>query len=76
MKKARVAVLISGTPVLPQAHNTDIYLTALAILLTLVYVMSLIFRPKRRVAGMGADSFIVLVLYLVGVAGLFGVASG
>ncbi|WP_430296828.1 sodium:calcium antiporter [Sinomonas sp. B1-1] len=71
-----VAVLISGTPVLPQAHNTDIYLTALAILLTLVYVMSLIFRPKRRVAGMGADSFIVLVLYLLGVAGLFAVASG
>lgn len=71
-----VAVLISGQPVLPQAHNTDIYLTALAILLTLVYVMSLIFRPKRRIAGMGADSFIVLVLYLLGVAGLFAVASG
>ncbi|MGY3566259.1 sodium:calcium antiporter [Sinomonas sp. RB5] len=71
-----VAVLISGQPVLPQAHNTDIYLTALAILLTLVYVMSLIFRPKRRIAGMGVDSFIVLVLYLLGVAGLFAVASG
>lgn len=71
-----VAVLISGQPVLPQAHNTDIYLTALAILLTLVYAMSLIFRPKRRIAGMGADSFIVLVLYLLGVAGLFAVASG
>jgi cation:H+ antiporter len=71
-----VAVLISGQPVLPQAHNTDIYLTALAILLTLVYVMSLIFRPRRRIAGMGADSFIVLVLYLLGVAGLFAVASG
>ncbi|GHG50170.1 hypothetical protein GCM10012320_18540 [Sinomonas cellulolyticus] len=70
-----VAVLISGKPVLPQAHNTDIYLTALAILLTLVYTMSLIFRPKRRIAGMGADSFIVLVLYLLGVAGLFAVAS-
>jgi cation:H+ antiporter len=69
-------VLISGQPVLPQAHNTDIYLTALAILLTLVYVMSLIFRPKRRIVGMGADSFIVLVLYLAGVVGLFAVASG
>jgi cation:H+ antiporter len=71
-----VAVLISGQPVLPQAHNTDIYLTALAIVLTLVYVMSLIFRPRRRVAGMGADSFTVLVLYLLGVAGLFAVAAG
>src|SRR5438874_1868299 len=32
------AILISGQAVLPQAHNTDIYLTALAILLTIVYM--------------------------------------
>jgi cation:H+ antiporter len=70
-----VAVLISGKPVLPQAHPTDIYLTALAILLTLVYVLGLIFRPRRRIARMGADSLIVLILYLLGVAGLFAVAS-
>jgi cation:H+ antiporter len=70
------AVIISGRPVLPQAHNTDIYLTALAILLTLVYVVSLIFRPRRRIAHMGVDSFAVLVLYLLGAAGLFAVASG
>lgn len=71
-----IAVLISGQPVLPQAHNTDIYLTALAILLTLVYIMGLIFRPKREIAHMGVDSFIVLILYLLGVVGLFAVASG
>ncbi|WP_400159139.1 sodium:calcium antiporter [Arthrobacter sp. BPSS-3] len=70
-----VAVLISGTPVLPQAHASDIYLTALAILLTLVYMLGLLFRPARRVLGMGVDSLVVLVLYLAGVAGLFAVAS-
>ena len=69
------AVLISGQPVLPQAHNTDIYLTALAILLTAVYALGLIFRPTRKILGMGADSLIVLVLYLVGVIGLFAVAA-
>lgn len=70
------AVLISGKPVLPQAHATDIYLTALAILLTLVYMLGLIFRPARKILGMGVDSLVVLVLYLLGVAGLFAVASG
>ncbi|MFS0716264.1 sodium:calcium antiporter [Arthrobacter sp. 1P04PC] len=70
-----VAVLISGTPVLPQAHASDIYLTALAILLTLVYMLGLLFRPARRVLGMGVDSLVVLVLYAAGVAGLFAVAS-
>lgn len=70
-----VAALISGQSVLPQALDTDIYLTALAILLTLVYILGLIFRPSRRVLGMGLDSLIVLTLYLVGVAGLFVIAG-
>ena len=69
------AVLISGEPVLPQAHATDIYLTALAILLTLVYMLGLIFRPRRKILGMGVDSLVVLFLYLLGVAGLFAVAT-
>ncbi|MDN4646412.1 hypothetical protein [Arthrobacter sp. PsM3] len=68
-------MLISGKPVLPQAHATDIYLTAVAILLTLVYMLGLIFRPKRKILGMGLDSLVVLVLYLLGVAGLFAVAA-
>ena len=70
-----LAVLISGKAVLPQAA-TDIYLTALAILLTVVYLLGLLFRPQRRIARMGADSLIVLVLYALGVAGLFVVAGG
>ncbi|WP_374102423.1 hypothetical protein [Arthrobacter sp. ISL-65] len=47
------AVLISGQPVLAQAHSTDIYLTALAILLTLIYALGLIFRPARKILGNG-----------------------
>jgi cation:H+ antiporter len=31
-------------------------------------------RPGRRIAGMGVDSFVVVVLYAVGVAGLVAVA--
>ncbi|QLD11323.1 sodium:calcium antiporter [Microbacterium oleivorans] len=70
-----VATLISGEAVLPRAGGTDIYLTALGALLTLVYVVGLLFRPQRRIAGMGVDSLIVLVLYGAGIAGLFAVAG-
>ena len=70
------ASLISGTAVLPQAQATDIYLTALAVLLTLVYMAGLVLRPGRRIARMGVDSLVVLVLYAVGVVGLVAIAGG
>jgi cation:H+ antiporter len=69
-----LATLISGRSVLPQAHHTDIYLAGLGILLTSVYLAGLIFRPTRRIAGMGVDSFVVLILYVIGMAGLFAIA--
>jgi cation:H+ antiporter len=71
-----LATLLSGRAVLPQAHNTDIYLTAVAIVLTLVYTTGLVFRPSSRIARMGLDSLIVLVLYVIGLAGLFAIAAG
>jgi len=64
------ATIISGTAVLPQAHNSDVYLTALAILLTVVYVCGLLFRPARQWARLGPDSIAVVALYVLGIAGL------
>ena len=69
------ATLISGTPVLPQARTTDIYLTGLGILLTAVYIGGLILRPRRTRAGMGPDSLAVLILYALGIAGLVAIAT-
>lgn len=70
-----VASLISGESVLPHAQKIDIYLTALGILLTAVYLYGLIFRLERQIVRMGIDSFVVLVLYAVGVLGLFAIAA-
>jgi len=70
-----VATVISGQAVLPSADASNVFLTAVAALLTLVYVVGLLFRPQRRVLGMGVDSFVVLVLYLVGLGGLFAIAG-
>jgi cation:H+ antiporter len=71
-----LAGLLSGKAVLPQAHDTDIYLTALGIVLTVVYGWGLITRPQRQVLRMGTDSLAVLVLYAVGIAGLAAVSHG
>lgn len=70
-----VATVISGKAVLPEANASDIYLTAVAAILTLVYIVGLIFRPQRRIAGMGVDSLVVLLLYAVGIAGLFAITA-
>lgn len=68
-----LAALLSGQAVLPQAQNTDIYLTAVAIALTLVYAAGLLFRPARRRARLGIDSWVVLILYVAAVVGLFAI---
>lgn len=66
-----LATLVSGQAVLPMAQKTDIYLTGLGMLLTAVYLYGLLFRPRRQIARMGIDSFLVLLLYIVGIIGLF-----
>ena len=66
-----VASLISGKAVLPHAHKSDIFLTALGMLLTSVYIAGLLFRPRRQIARMGIDSFLVLIFYVLGLGGLF-----
>ena len=70
-----VASLVSGSAVLPQAQSADIYLTALAIALTVVYAWGLIMRPRRQVWRIGIASLVVLGLYVAGIGGLFAVAS-
>lgn len=57
------ATMITGKAVLPHATSVDIYLTAVGIVLTVVYMAGLLFRPSKRVCGMGVDSFAVVLLY-------------
>ena len=40
----------------------------------MIYALGLLFRPSKRVLGMGVDSLVVLLVYLIGIAGLFTVA--
>lgn len=66
-----LASLLSGESVLPYAQNTDVYLASLGILLTSIYIFGLVTRPARRLARLGVDSWLVLLSYIAGIAGLF-----
>ena len=70
-----LANILSGQAVLPQAQKTDIYLTGLGIVLTVVYLWGLITRPHPQVFRMGIDSLAVLLLYAGGMAGLIAVSN-
>ncbi len=68
-----VADLIAGSPALPTAHSTDLWVAGLGVVLTCVYIAGLIVRPERKLGPLGPDSWLVLCLYAVGIAGLFAV---
>ena len=70
-----LATVVSGQAVLPNAHPSDLYLTGLAAVLTVVYLAGLLFRPAKEHARLGIDSIAVLGLYLVGVVGLIAIPS-
>lgn len=70
-----LATLMSGRAVLPDAQASDLYLTALGILLTTVYLAGLIVASPRQWLRMGLDSLLVVVLYILGIAGLAWIGS-
>lgn len=65
-----VCDIISGHAVLQNATPTDVWFAALGALLTAIYIIGLITRPKRTLLRMGPDSLLVMILYVVGVIAL------
>jgi cation:H+ antiporter len=66
-----LADLIAGAPVLPEAGALNSWLAALGIALTAVYTVGMIARPARCHARLGPDSIFAVVVYALGIAGLF-----
>ena len=68
------AALLSGQVVLAGAGAPEIYLTGLGVLLTTIVLWGLLFRPSRQYWRLGPDSLLILLTYLLGIAGLIAVA--
>lgn len=66
-----VAGVLSGEAVIAATGKTNIYLGALGVMLMAPYLIGLVFRSRHTTARMGYDSLVSIVLYLLGVVGLF-----
>src|SRR5262249_51418531 len=66
-----IGVLVSGKSVFADVTESDIYIACLGILLTAVYMLGFAFRPTRKILRMGIDSLTALLLYGLGIIGLF-----
>ncbi len=65
-----LASLISGENILAKCTKTDVYLTAIGILLTAIYIIGLIVKSSKKIGGVGIDSLVVLILYTLSILGL------
>lgn len=65
------ASLITNNAIIPNAGNIDIYLTAVSVVMVSVYLMGMIIANPKKVYGLGSDSWVVLVVYLISIIGLF-----
>jgi cation:H+ antiporter len=66
-----VADLVAGKPVLESAGNLNAWLGALGVALTAIYGFGVISRPMHCRARLGPDSILALVLFALGIVGLF-----
>lgn len=64
-----MASLIGGDAILPNLKPSDIYLTILGIILTGIYMIGMVVHSKKQILRMGIDSFIVIIVYLLGLWG-------
>lgn len=65
-----VATLITNNAILPKAQHIDIYLTTIAIIITSIYIIGMVLKLPSRKKGIGIDSWVVIVVYLLSVIGM------
>jgi cation:H+ antiporter len=56
--------------VLPTAGALNSWLGGLGVLLTVIYLIGVIVRPRRCFLRLGIDSILVVVVFAVGILGL------
>jgi cation:H+ antiporter len=66
-----VADIVAGQPVLPAAGSLNGWLAALGIGLTAIYASGVIVRPMHCRFRLGPDSLLAILLFGLGIAGLF-----
>jgi cation:H+ antiporter len=70
-----MADLIAGRPVLTAAGPANAWLATLGVILSALYAVSIVVRPLRRYARLGADSIAAVAVFSIGIVGLLIIAK-
>ena len=65
-----LADLVGGKPALPQAHASDVWMAVSGLVLTAVFIVGIVLRPRRKLGPFGPDSIAAIVLYALAILGL------
>jgi cation:H+ antiporter len=65
-----LADLVAGQPVLQTVDPNTAWLGGVGVIVTALYAVGLVVRPPRKLLGIGPDSLLVLVAYVIGLMGL------
>jgi cation:H+ antiporter len=66
-----LADLVAGRPVLPTTGGLNSWLASLGVGLTAIYSIGLVARPSRTRLRLGPDSLLAVLVFALGVAGMF-----
>lgn len=65
-----VADLLAGKPVLQTVSDSSSWLGGIGVVVTALFAGGLVMRPPKKLIGIGPDSWLVLLMYAIGLAGL------
>jgi cation:H+ antiporter len=65
-----LADLVAGQPVLPYEGKSNAWIGLVGLLMTAVFVVGIMLRPSKRYARLGPDSWVVTIIYVLGLWGL------
>jgi cation:H+ antiporter len=65
-----LADLVAGQPVLPYEGKSNAWIGLVGLLMTAVFVVGIMLRPSKRYARLGPDSWVVTLIYVLGLWGL------
>jgi cation:H+ antiporter len=68
-----LADLIAGRPVLPTTGRLNSWLASLGVALSAIYAIGVVARPSKARGRLGPDSLLALLVFGLGVAGMFAV---
>jgi cation:H+ antiporter len=70
-----MADILAGKPVLQTVNTSSTWLGGIGVIVTTIYAVGLIVRPPKKLLRLGPDSWLVLVFYAFGIAGLVRIAQ-